>query len=322
MQKVRSSYSLFTKGTAFQLIKLVLFGGLLYLLFKRWVEAPLDTKVIKEVFQNPYSFILLAISLLLIFPNWLMEGLIWKKLLAPFFVVEVGLAFKSVLSGLVLGIFTPFMTGDYVGRTILLPKQVRKEAIGANLTGSYIFTLLSIHLGTLGLGMALFLYDFQQNFFGNATFFVLLFASIAGTLLVFYKLPKAFLSFAFLEPYLHSLRQSSFTQKLAIYALALGRYGIFTFQFLLLFLAFGVWTSFFHMLAGILVIFLAKTIGSSLNVIGDLGARELVGIAYFSSFGNFSSQVIWVIFIIWLWNILLPSAIGAYYINLAKNVVD
>jgi hypothetical protein len=145
-------------------------------------------------------------------------------------------------------------------------------------------------------------------------------ASVLGIALLFSGAPAWLAKFKFLTPYLDAFLSFSPRLLIEIYAIAFSRYSVFLFQFVLMFWAFDVHLPIIPLVAGVLVIFLAKTIGSGINIFGDLASRELVGIAYFNIFGADSGAVVWVIFLLWLLNIIVPAFTGLVYIFRIKKL--
>lgn len=312
--------SLFSKKAFFHVLKLAIFAGLLYVLLKRWLDKPLSFSYLFKVFNNSETSFYFVSCILFILPNWLIEARIWQKLIKSVQPHGIWESLKAVLSGLTLGILTPFMTGDYIGRVANLSPKDRKAGIGSNLAGSYIFTLLSIHLGCLGLGYFLFFVLPSANSSYWFLFYALFISAFLGTVILFSPAPTWLAKFNFLKPFLESFLSFSKFDLIAIYAIALLRYCVFIFQFVLLFWAFDVSVPIIPLLGGILVIFLAKTIGSGINIFGDLAGRELVGLAYFNLFGADAGAVAWVIFLLWLLNIIIPAFAGFLFISRLKNI--
>lgn len=302
------------------MLKLAIFAGLLYVLLKRWLDQPLALSYLSQVFASKEGVFYFISCIALILPNWLIEAHIWRKLIEKIHFHTLFQSLQSVLSGLTLGILTPFMTGDYVGRVMKLPAGKKKAGIGANLAGSYIFTLLSIHLGALGLGYFLYYVQKESNQLYFVLFYAMCIASVLGVVLVLSKAPVWLARIKFLTPYLAAFLSYSPSKLLEIYLLAFFRYCVFLFQFVLMFWAFDVSVPFVPLVGGILVIFLAKTIGSGINIFGDLTSRELVGIAYFNLFGADPGAVAWVIFLLWLVNIIIPAFAGLFFISKIKKL--
>lgn len=253
-------------------------------------------------------------------PNWLIEAHIWQKLIKKVHPHSLFESLEAVLSGLTLGILTPFMTGDYVGRIMKLPAGKKKAGVGANLAGSYIFTLLSIHLGAVGLGYFLFFVKADSNQLYFLLFYAMCIASVLGIVLLLSKAPHWLAKIKFLTPYLVAFLSYSPVKLFEIYTWAFFRYCVFLFQFVLMFWAFDVVVPIVPLVGGILVIFLAKTIGSGINIFGDLTSRALVGIAYFNLFGADAGAVAWVIFLLWLLNIIFPAFAGLVFIFRIKKL--
>jgi hypothetical protein len=89
---------------------------------------------------------------------------------------------------------------------------------------------------------------------------------------------------------------------------------IFGTQFYLLFQLFGIALPVSIMLPGIAIIYLIKTIIPSLNIVGDLGLREVTALFYFQQFGAWQEKVVAASLLLWCINLLIPTIGGLFLI--------
>ncbi len=223
---------------------------------------------------------------------------------------------KSVLSGLALGIISPFMSGDYIGRLMGLPLHKKKLALVANFTGSTMQVLASIWFGTLALAKYYFL-NTQFPWVLQALLICLILSSILGTMLIFSNqkwLSKSWKA-AFIEQKFHQPKDLLITL-----VLSLLRHLIFGVQFLLICKALSINLPTEVILTGIGLLLLVKTVGGGLNIFGDLIIRQTFGLYFFVPFGGNPETISLAVFILWIINVAIPSLIGGYFIFTRKSI--
>ncbi|MBK8547119.1 MAG: flippase-like domain-containing protein [Saprospiraceae bacterium] len=135
-------------------IKVVFGIGICFVLFFQITENEFISLFSGDNIKQP----LLLISCLLIMPlNWFLEALKWKSVLKPIVRLSLYESFKSIMSGVFIGIFTPARIGEYAGRLINLPENARIPSLGATFYNSIVQN--GIHV-VLGFGLS---YYFIKN---------------------------------------------------------------------------------------------------------------------------------------------------------------
>jgi uncharacterized membrane protein YbhN (UPF0104 family) len=110
------------------------------------------------------------------------------------------------------------------------------------------------------------------------------------------------------------LKEYSDKELLVVLLISLGRYLIFASQFYILFHLFQIELPLAVMLPGITIIYLVKTIIPSLNIIGDLGLREVTALFYFQQFGAWQEKVVAASLLLWCINLLIPTIGGLFLV--------
>ena len=114
-----------------------------------------------EIFERSDSFDLVSnyktllkqhwVALLVVFLlmpiNWYIESLKWSNLYQKYGELSRWNAFKGVLMGVALGLFTPNGIGEYAGRMWSVPLSRRQEAIAASIVGSLSQLAITITIG-------------------------------------------------------------------------------------------------------------------------------------------------------------------------------
>lgn len=298
-------------------VVIVVFALFLILKEKQASLSELSSKL-DNIITSQSVFLLICV-LLLTPINWAFEALKWQKLASKIEKVSFPQAYRGVLVGLSMSTATPLMLGDYAGKILMLKSDKRIESIGAIMLGNGMQTFVSIIFGWLSYVFFVFRTN-PKPFIVHSTIIFLLGIIVFIGIFAALRLQKIvvflyhFKYFQSISKYLQVLQNYSFQNLQEIFFIATIRYFIFSLQFLLIFYIFQINLSLEVLLAGIGIVFLAKTIASVINFIGDLSLRSLTAIYYFNAFGADISIVGMATLLLWLINILLPVLVGSVFI--------
>lgn len=317
MQRYAFSSKSFSQTIKTIFVFVVLLAIFLILKEKQASLSELSSKL-KNLITAQNLFLLLLV-LLLTPINWAIEALKWQKLASKIEKVSFSQAYQGVLVGLSMSTATPLMLGDYAGKILMLKSDNRSESLGAILLGNGMQTFVSVFFGWLSyiffvfkaLPKPLILHICIIFILGSCVLIGFFMAFRLKNMTQFLQKTKIFSSFA---QYFQVLEHYSFSEIRVIFFTATLRYFVFSLQFLLIFFIFQVNLSLEIILAGIGMIFFAKTIASVINFIGDLGLRSLTAIYYFNAFGADVSIVGMATLLLWLINVLLPVLVGSVFI--------
>lgn len=84
------------------------------------------------------------------FVNWGIEAQKWRQLLSKMERLSFKDAFRAILCGITLSLFTPNRVGEYGGRVLILQHANRLEAIAVTLVGSLSQIIANVTLGAVG----------------------------------------------------------------------------------------------------------------------------------------------------------------------------
>lgn len=301
-----------------RVLKNILFAGVLYAVYHMLKEKG---ESIEEVFsyfrQIPFT-INIWIVLILIPINWAFEAWKWQRLATKVEQISFWEAYQGVLAGLALANFTPMMIGDYAGKILMLRTQKRIASIGAILLGNGMQLYVSLLFGAISYGY--FLWVAQPTPFAlHISIIALLVVLLLIGGWIAFNLQKLNFNretqfFQYIKQYLIVLKEYTLPEIRDIFLIAVGRYIVFSIQFLLILQLFQVNLPITVLLAGIGIIFLTKTLGAAFNFLGDLSMRAITSIYYFGYFGVKLSLITTATFTIWLINVLVPVIIGSLFL--------
>jgi uncharacterized membrane protein YbhN (UPF0104 family) len=314
-----------TRNRRFLLIagKIVVVLLTLYFLYLAIFTAP-DTLlswrgILEAARQSDYTP-LLVVSVLLIPLNWGLEAWKWQLLGQKLEEISYLRAFRAVMVGLTLGFITPNRLGDYAGRVLELKSKERLEAIGAVFIGRFCQLVATVLVGSLGLiYFALLLYWRAYPGICLSIFFLLLVLNAAMLLLLFNARAMVALVAAVgplrkLAKYLAIMGSYTFAEMNRVLLLALVRYFVFLLQFVLLLILFEVRLNPVEYISGVSAAFFLKSVVPSVSLLSDLGVRELSAMYVFGLLGQERLQVLSASLSLWLLNIVVPSAIGLFFV--------
>lgn len=327
--QINSKISYLTSKRVLWWIKTIIFLVILYAVYLLIRKKGGDIQTIGKslhLIYSPQNIPFFAFVLLLTPVNWAFEAWKWQKLALKIENITFWEAYRGVLVGLTFATATPMMLGDYAGKILMLKSDKRLQSIGAILLGNGMQLYISLLFGAISYVFFIIWSQPTPIFLHFTIVFILIIALLTGLLLSFQFQKIDNLStenkiLKYILKYISVLKYYNIQELRNVFFIASARYIVFTIQFLIVLKIFGVNLSISILLAGIGIIFLAKTLGSVLNFLGDLSVRELTSVYYFSYFGANTSLIASATLMIWLINVLLPIAVGSLFILQLKLTI-
>lgn len=313
----------------FQLLSLLVVSALVYFAFRNRDIASFSISKIQSVWTSAFSDrtdVLLFCFVILLMPlNWTVEAFKWKTVVRNIADLSLGFSLKSVFAGLSLGFFFPNRTGEFVGKSLMLPKNDFWKASVLSIYSSFSQMLATILFGFIA---ALFCTNIWSSviYFSSSFLFLLVFSLVLAALFfvylkfdVFTKLLKRFNKVYSQIAVIDFLKLRS---RLAVLFLSLARYAIFTTQYVLLFWLFDIDFPFIDLFFLTSILYLLMMFVPTV-LLTDLPARSALTLVLFEMlYSSFSLQppimletkLVLISTVIWLLNIVLPALCGAVFI--------
>ena len=209
---------------------------------------------------------------------------------------------KQVLASLTAGIFTPNGIGEYAGKAMFYDKSKTKTIVFLNLICNGIQMLITIFFGTIGL---LILGYYKV---GGLIIFLILISFIV--LLCLKSISIKGYSVVFLKRKINELPKKIHHKNIAF---GLLRYLIFTHQFYLLFVIFGVTLPYFQLIASKSCIYFLSSSLPSFQFL-DFAVKGSVAVYYLGKLGVNEWLIVIVTTLMWLLNVVIPIVIGSIYV--------
>ena len=258
----------------------------------------------------PYVSFLLYLSFFLVPINWSVEAWKWSFLASKIEKLSFVKATEGTLTGLALGMVTPFSLGEYLGRVLQANSAARTRLIGAVFFNKVIQFFVTLFFGGIALvyflknGVHYSLWDYCCLALGiiNISFLLLLFYPS-----LFYELIKKLKVVPFLLGYFKILTAYHRKDVIVVICASFLRYLIFSLQFVLILTTFKVSNDITLLFTSAWFVFLAKSV---VPTFFDFGVRETSAIYFFKVFNIHSDDVLFASISLWLMNVVLPAFVG------------
>ncbi len=299
------------KRKIFNFIKLFLFLLVSFVVYEQ--ISAFDRNAWSEVeFTSPISFagavVLVYFNIWIVYYQWS----ITLNVLVPETSKQV--KHHSFFAGLVTGMLTPNMIGNFIGRFYYFERIHRVPVILFTLLCNYAQFLASIVFGWLAIVLAGELYVIPDSNLLIPVLGVLAILAIALYFFIDSLLPK-FRKKSYFYSFKEVLAKNP-SYRWKIVGLSLLRFMVFTSQFSLVLHAFGVEIT-GEIILGIWQVYLITMFAPSL-ILGKIGVKESIALLVLVGLGVNEYAVLFTSLIIWFINSLSPALVG---LAICKNEV-
>ena len=279
----------------------------------------------KSHLNGSFQLWYLIIAILLMFINWGVETYKWRYLILKIEYLPFFRAFKAVLSGVTVSVFTPNRIGEYAGRVVYINEGNRIKAALITVISSLSQLLVTLLVGALCL---LFYFNsYQSESLGSISiyigiqlyviFFVLAILTFINTSFLTIILSRIkFLAKRF-KKYIEVFSYYSQSDLLKVLMISVLRYLVFSVQYYLLLVFFDVDITVIESAILIPVYFITLTAIPTITL-AELGVREVVAITVFSVISSNEIGLVSTSFAIWIINLAIPALIGVVFVWKAR----
>jgi uncharacterized membrane protein YbhN (UPF0104 family) len=275
----------------------------------------------------------LALVVILMFGNWTIETIKWKFLINKYEKVTLSKAYKAVLAGITVSLFTPNHIGEYGGRVFVLNPANRWKGVISTILGSISQLIITLVMGLIGVLIFLSGNNSENLVLPHA----LSYGLIITLIIVIIMVVIFFFNISLLESLLKKIIKKKkvldelsviHTYKsrelLQVLLLSLSRYILFTFQYYLLLRFFSLEVPLTDGLILISSIYFVMALVPSI-ALSELGIRGSVALFffgnYFTSCGIANDQmsfgIISASLLLWIINLAVPAIAGSMvFINM------
>lgn len=262
--------------------------------------------------KNP---LFLVFVVLLVFVNWGFEYLKWKETLDfSQIYLEPQPRIKSFLAGIITGLVTPNMIGNFIGRIFYFQRRDRPTIILLTLFSNAAQFLASLFFGIIAvLWLGLPAQDFSWPIDGFLILILSIFLILITVYLAFEKIPIRFLQQNKYVKRIIPLMQEKSYFRTRLLLLSLSRHFIFSLQYWLLLLALGVEIN-IEWFGWIWQVFFWATLIPSLWF-GKLVIRETMALLILAPLTDYPALILLASVFLWILNQAVPAATGIPYLR-------
>jgi len=303
------------------LIKLIVGSLLMWALYVQ-VIAKENISEIWTTFQNELQggqLWLLGLVFLLMPLNWSLETLKWQRLIQTIEKIPFLRAFQGILAGVTLSIFTPNRLGEYGGRILVVKPENKIATVVATAVGSFSQWVVLLVAGMAGLS-----YFVSEKV--EVEYLVLLGTAISAIMLsllliLFYLNVDLAIPLCKKIPYIRRfvrhfevLNRYTAANLLTVLFISASRYFVYSLQYYLLLLFFGIEVPFLLGLSSIALIFFVQT-SVPLPPVYGLAVRGNIALRVWAFFTANTLGILSSTFGLWLINVILPALVGMLFIS-------
>lgn len=295
-------------------VKLILFVGVLYFFMEQ--ISRLSLIQFKSLsFENPSYFILV---LLLLPFNWGFELLKWQEILK---VNKIEYSLKKILSslfsGVTTGIITPNRIGNFIGRMLFFKGKVRSQLILGTLYSNFAqFSVTLIFGGISVLILHETLFEAYGFYLSNLSILITVLSLGFYFAVPFIRLPNIGVLNR-KQNVLSKFQQHSKKFVFPLFFLSGARYLVFSLQFILMLMTFGIEPT-IDLITGIFLLYFVSTLTPSL-LFGKLVVREAAALIILSAFVENEAIIVVSSLLLWVINLGVPSLIGLFFMLSKKS---
>ena len=282
---------------------------------------------VKTSFSSTKNILLMVLAFILMPVNMAFETRKWQKSILPIEKIPFRKAYMAIFTGITAGMMFPNRTGDFLGRIFILEKGNRIKAAMLTFVGNIAQMLVTVSLGCLA--WVFFCKGAGQFYAGAISLIVLilgfLFYFNIKTLIYFKRLiPKKWRPRV--ENYMEIFGSFSKKDLFRILLLAIAKYIVYSFQFVLLIWAFDVPLYYFEAMIPIMFTYLLMTVIPFITIT-EIAVRGSVCIFVFEKWlsimgisTSFSMMVFSASTMLWFYNLAIPAIIGLFFIRKLKFI--
>jgi len=290
-----------------------------------------EIKVFAEAMvDEPSDYLLLLLVCLLMLINWSLESVKWQFLIKKIENISFIVSLKAIFAGTCVSIFTPNRIGEFGGRIFYLKTADRIQAIIITIIGSMGQLLITVLLGSVCL--LFYLSNYYDQELNNYWLYTIAFIVMA---LMFLSV-AVFLNASILTPLLNRMigasvngkrqklmhRWTKYIEVFSFYsssdltrllAICFIRYLVFTIQYYLLLVIFGVEVP---IVEGLMMIVLSFFVMAAVPTVAltELGVRGSVAIYFIGLLSDNNLGITAASFSLWFINLVIPALVGALFV--------
>lgn len=253
----------------------------------------------------------LILFLVLAMLNWTFEILKWQNLVSSIDRIDFKTALKQSLASLTVSLATPNRIGEYGAKALFFEKENRKKILLLNFYSNAAQLTMTVVFGCVGLFY--FLWNYEVVYSVGALLAILITILVIGVLGYYFRKRELFVQGFSIANTLRFFQKFPSFQKLKVLVFSLLRYLIFSGMFYGMLLFFGAEVPIYTAMALIFAMYLLVSIVPTIFIF-DVVVRGGVAVWLFSFVGIPELAVLSTVFLMWIFNFVVPSLIGSFFL--------
>lgn len=301
--------------TKFNVIKLLLiFPVYVYVIYRIINYTEQHQFTFSKIKFDYHLILILALSVMLL----LIESLKWKVIQKPVQQVSFFLSFKSVLTGMAFGIYTPYRLGDIYGKGLYTNAENKLKVMSLAVLGSIGMTFANLILFYAFFPIFIIQQDFLTPLAGS--FFIATSVVITGVVFIYFPaiLKRLVKGFSNAKKYIQVFEAYSIKMLLKILFLSVLKVFVYISQFIFIMSVFNAEISFLDGFIFLSTAYLIITFVPSLPTL-NWGIRGLIIFALLNKVYSNELVIFGSSFLIWILNLVLPAVAGTILILLNRS---
>lgn len=258
------------------------------------------------------------ITFLLIFSvfNWIFEIKKWQLLVNYLKRISFLEAAKQSLASLTASLITPNRIGEYGAKTLYFEADYRRPVLALNLIGNLFQLLATLIFGIFGVIYFVFNFSLEKSLINFILVIVVLF--IILTIATWLLKKVSYKGYSLLS-FIQFTKKTSKKNNIKVIFLSLVRYMIFSHQFYFILLLFNVEIQYIEAIFSIFTMYLFASLIPVLSFF-DVVVKSSAAILIFSYFNINEIAILSTVMLMWIFNFVIPSIVGSYFVLTFKSV--
>jgi hypothetical protein len=293
-----------------------------YILYRFAFDDALSFEQFGTIDTTVAFYLQLLLVIFFMLANWSIESLKWKMAVSGFYPLGFAKAFRGVLFGLSVAIFTPNRSGEYFGRIWVIPNHARVKSILATIFANSMQLAVTLIFGAISL----FMWQINNKLpFGinhqkmevYLLAIVLIAALFVAILILFWKRTEILKTPV--SAMLKEVRQTwSLNLVFQLWGLSFLRYLVFMVQFWILLKLCNAPVPFMETFYGIGIMYLVMALIPVLTF-AEPAVRSTLSVLFLSVYSSNEAGIVCASIFMWIINLAIPALAGAVLLNSYKT---
>jgi uncharacterized membrane protein YbhN (UPF0104 family) len=293
-------------------VKLFIIGLAFYFIWSRLSGG--QWQFFTDTLQNNFSWPIIGALVVLGFLNRFFEIIKWQNLVSCFQTISLPESTQQVLGALTASVFTPNGIGEYGAKAMYYEAKRTRKIVFLNLVCNGAQMLITVVLGVVGL----LYFNLRFGIISTRVVFTIIVGFGIAAVLAYVLRSFTVKGFSFEKAIkkIHELPKAIHRKNIF---LAFCRYAFFSHQYYLILLMFDTGLSYPIAMATICSVYFLSSSLPTFQFL-DFAVKGGVAVYFFGLLGINQWIPLFATTLIWLLNVVIPVAIGSYYVLTFKRV--